>query len=305
MRMGSVIVLACMAVLVCACGRTDVLKAQSDDGTTVLGNVPRSLSWANIDLNGDGIGENYVTSIKAQPCEDCSFYAALALVETRWQIDNGLNASLNLSEQNLHNCMKVTCDGTSDTWLALNHVRDWGVLPEENMPTGHWTSKCENCVGLVFSGIGILPVQSAPFYRIKKYDMFPVPKEYSKRKNMLVQLLQEGPAEPRVGRGDPFGQSGRVQLGRGRVPEVRGGALGRESLALSGSVRELAADPRLAAQPGLQVLLRDHSAPGRGVEIQGQQGLGPGRSSGSRDGQAQDDQGDHGLPPPYRSITSR
>jgi hypothetical protein len=99
---------------------------------------PRNLSWANIDTDGDGIGENYITSVKSQPCNDCYLYAAIALVEARWQIDHKVQVSLNLSEQNVHNCMKVPCDGAGDLGWMLNYIQNYGVMPEENMPTGFW-----------------------------------------------------------------------------------------------------------------------------------------------------------------------
>jgi hypothetical protein len=158
---------------------------------------PRHLSWANIDTDDDGVGENYITSVKTQPCSDCYMYAALALVEARWQIDNKTAVSLNLSEQNLHNCMKISCSGAGDVWWVLNYVRDYGVMLEENMPSGLWLPWCENCVGTTVSGLGFISVRNVPFYRILKYDLI-ITKEYAKRKDILVAALQEGPVSVNV-----------------------------------------------------------------------------------------------------------
>jgi hypothetical protein len=154
---------------------------------------PRNLSWANIDTDGDGVGENYITSVKLQPCGDCYLYAATALVEARWQIDHKAQVSLNLSEQNVHNCMKIPCDGAGDLWWMLNYIRDFGVMLEENMPTGFWLPSCENCIGVAFGGLGFTSIANVPFYRIKKYNYLKASTDYSKRKDMLVAALQNGP----------------------------------------------------------------------------------------------------------------
>ncbi len=160
---------------------------------SIPGTYPRNLSWANIDTDGDGVGENYITSAKMQPCSDCYLYASLALVEARWQIDNRAAVSLNLSEQNIHNCMKIPCDGAGDIWWMLNYVRDYGVMPEENMPSGFWLPKCENCIGLAFGGLGLVPISNVPFYRISDYTTLKIPRTYAERKRMLVEALQDGP----------------------------------------------------------------------------------------------------------------
>lgn len=172
-----------------------------DSGVTDVGmpsvpnttSYPRYLSWANIDTDGDGIGENYITSVKRQSCSDCYMYVATALVEARWQIDHKAAVSLDLSEQNIHNCMKIPCDGVGDLWWMFDYIRNYGVMPEENMPSGMWLPSCENCLGIAWSGIGPLSIRNVPFYRITKYDTLPFQKEYAKRKDALVAALQEGP----------------------------------------------------------------------------------------------------------------
>jgi hypothetical protein len=162
-------------------------------GVPNLKPYPRHLSWANIDTDGDGVGEDYITSVKLQPCSDCYMYAALAMVETRWQIDHKTAVSLNLSEQNIHNCMKIPCDGAGELWWVLDYIRDYGVMLEENAPSDIWLPTCENCLGSVRSGIGSVPVRNVPFYRIARYDTLPFQKDYGKRKEVLVAALQEGP----------------------------------------------------------------------------------------------------------------
>jgi hypothetical protein len=154
---------------------------------------PRNLSWSNIDLDGDGVGENYITPVRAQPCGDCYVYASWALVEARWQIDNRMADSLNLSVQNLHNCLKIPCSGAGDIWVAMNYIRDYGIMMEENSPTGNWLPGCDNCSGFVHSGIGMVPVESVPFYKVKRYDMLPFLENYQDRREALVKALQEGP----------------------------------------------------------------------------------------------------------------
>lgn len=154
---------------------------------------PKHLTWANIDLNGDGVGENYITSVKSQPCGDCYMYASLALVEARWQIDNRIQVSLNLSEQNIHNCMKIPCDGAGEVDWMLDYIKDYGVMLDENMPTGVWMPRCENCIGWTFGGLGPVEIKNVPFYKIKAYNTLEKPKAYIERKQILVSALQNGP----------------------------------------------------------------------------------------------------------------
>jgi hypothetical protein len=52
---------------------------ETDIGPPSTG-YPKSLSWADIDLNKDGVWENYVTSIKRQPCKDCFLHAAIGFI---------------------------------------------------------------------------------------------------------------------------------------------------------------------------------------------------------------------------------
>jgi hypothetical protein len=75
----------------------------------------------------------------------------------------------------------------------LDYVRDYGVMPEENMPSGIWLPTCENCIGLAFSGLGLVSIRNVPFYLVKDYDTLPMPKKYSQRRDSLVAALQEGP----------------------------------------------------------------------------------------------------------------
>jgi hypothetical protein len=162
-------------------------------GESDIALLPRNLSWANIDLNGDGVKENYITPIKNQPCSDCYIYAALALVEARYQIDHRTAVGLDLSEQNLHNCLRISCDASGGEDGILDYVRDFGVMLEEDSPTGKWRADCDNCAGTVKTGIGDLDVKSVPFFRIKGHKYVELPKNYSERKNFLVRALQKGP----------------------------------------------------------------------------------------------------------------
>lgn len=152
---------------------------------------PINLSWADKDLNTDGFGENYITPIKNQPCSDCYAYAAIGLMEARWQIDNKTSVSLDLSEQNLHNCMNISCNQSGDVWWVFNYIITYGLMLEENSPTGSWSS-CENCAEMTTSGLGLIPVRNVPFYKVKSYNRIVV-KEYENRRVALIKELQTGP----------------------------------------------------------------------------------------------------------------
>lgn len=198
MRTARIVWLVVLAAMAGGCGDDDLLVGRIEHPNVpgipdVPSTYPRNLSWANIDLDGDGIGENYISPIKRQPCTDCYLYAALALMEARWQIDHPAQPFLDLSEQNVHNCMKIPCDGSGDLWWMLDYIRDFGVMPEWNMPTGIWLPRCENCIGVALSGFSLVPISSVPFYRVTGYNSLPRPKTYAERKTMLVAALQEGP----------------------------------------------------------------------------------------------------------------
>lgn len=154
---------------------------------------PKDFSWTNVDLNGDGIGENYITPSKIQPCSDCYIYSAIGLLEIQFQIDHQTSSTLNLSEQNIHNCMGILCDGENDYVFMLNYIQKFGAMEEEYSRTGFW-GKCENCKGEIDSSIGKLPIRNIPFYSFKKYTQIIFPNQpYEEKKLILVKSLQNGP----------------------------------------------------------------------------------------------------------------
>jgi len=153
----------------------------------------KNLSWADMDLNNDGVGENYVTSIKNQPCSDCFIYSAVGLLEIQYHIDHGINVSLNLSEQNIHNCMKISCSDTGDARTILDYIQRFGVLEEYYVESGDW-GKCENCSVYLSTKTGNTYISHIPFYKFKSWK--PVTNSsmtYAQRKIALVTALQTGP----------------------------------------------------------------------------------------------------------------
>jgi len=154
---------------------------------------PRNLSWADKDLDGDGVGENYLTPIKDQPCGDCYIYAATAAVEMRYQIDHQTSTTLNLSEQNIHNCLRISCDAAGDYRDILDYIRDYGVMLEEYSPTGKWRASCENCEASLQTTMDEVKMENIPFFRIKGYEPVEFFGDYFLKKDALVSSLQNGP----------------------------------------------------------------------------------------------------------------
>lgn len=148
-------------------------------------NIPSNLSWANIDANQDGVLENYVTSIKFQPCEDCYIYAAAGLLEIQYKIEHIFEPDLNLSEQNIHNCMNIDCQKTGDPRNILEYIRIYGILQEHDSPTGSWAS-CENCdESFVWR----------KYFLFKKFRniYYDEKNKKQRQKLLLVNALQKGP----------------------------------------------------------------------------------------------------------------
>lgn len=165
---------------------------ETDIGPPSTG-YPKSLSWADIDLNKDGVGENYVTSIKRQPCKDCFLHAAIGLLEIQYHIDHGVNVSLNLSEQNLHNCLRISCSSGGDDRPIYDYFKKYGALGEYYSSSGTWRS-CENCSSYLKTTTGYVYISHVPFYKIKKWRQVTNPSmSYADRKYALISALQTGP----------------------------------------------------------------------------------------------------------------
>jgi hypothetical protein len=171
-----------LALFVIFCGGED-LESQ-----------PQNLSWGNIDTDGDGVKENYLTPIKRQKCWDCYVYAAVGLLEIQYKIDHKSIPSLDLSEQNVHNCLRIPCRSSGDSNFILNYIRDYGVIEERYASIGKW-KKCENCDGgSIIDEDGPSLIEHIPFFRARSWRIV-VPKgtPYNKKKQMLVDALQTGP----------------------------------------------------------------------------------------------------------------
>lgn len=154
---------------------------------------PKNLSWASIDTDGDGIRENYITPIKAQPCTDCFVYGAVGLLEIQYKIDHKFIASLDLSEQNAHNCLRISCGAAGDDRIVLSYMRDYGVVEERYSTTGDW-SKCKNCNNHIKTEQGYTSISEIPFFRFKKWRYVTVPDmPYESKRVALVAALQDGP----------------------------------------------------------------------------------------------------------------
>jgi len=155
---------------------------------------PKNLSWASIDTNNDGIMENYVTSIKSQPCSDCFIYSAVGLLEIQYNIDHHTTTSLNLSEQNIHNCLQIRCKVGGSPKFILNYIRDYGVVEERYAKTGMW-GKCKNCTDAFMGEGGPISVRNIPFFWMTEWTcLITTDMKYEERKKALVAALQTGPA---------------------------------------------------------------------------------------------------------------
>jgi len=166
-----------------------------DGGTCVpdINEFPKHFSWASVDLDGDGVPENYMTTIKRQPCGDCFLYAATAAYEIQFGIDRGVNIMLDLSEQNIHNCRRHPCDEGGDPAGVLEHIRDFGILPEQLAPTGSW-GPCRNCLSVFLSDSGPVFPDQVMYYRTGGFrEIYPTSMDYLSKKPLLVEALQYGP----------------------------------------------------------------------------------------------------------------
>lgn len=178
------IFLLLLFIFLCSCGGQTIYEKHE---------IPRNLSWASMDLDGDGVGENYITSIKKQPCMDCYIYSALGLLEIQYQIDHGINVSLDLSEQNIHNCLRISCSSTGDERSIYEYIKKYGVMEEHYSKSGNWRL-CENCSKRVSTKSGVVDISHIPFYKIKGWRLITNSLvKYEDRKLLLVLALQNGP----------------------------------------------------------------------------------------------------------------
>ena len=152
-------------------------------------NYPVNLSWESVDLNNDGIKENYVTSIKKQRCGDCFIYAAIGLLEIQYQIDHQIQINLDLSEQSLHNCLRIQCNMGGDDRDILNYLQSFGVVEEQYDMTGFWGA-CNSCP-IFTNNIVVEPMTF--FYLGGWKQITNVKMSAETRRLNIVEALQTGP----------------------------------------------------------------------------------------------------------------
>lgn len=144
--------------------------------------IPRNLSWANIDTDGDGVFEDYVSSIKLQPCSDCYIYGATGIIESQFKIDHGLELAINVSEQNIHNCMKLECDRGGDPYYVFDFIHKYGIQQEMDSPTGDW-GQCGNC-----------DREDRQYIAFEEWgSIYGQDPSYEEKKQAIVNALQRGP----------------------------------------------------------------------------------------------------------------
>jgi hypothetical protein len=163
-----------------------------------MSGYPDNLSWGNIDTNNDGVRENYLTPIKGQHCSDCFVYTAVGMLEIQYKIDHRSEAPLDLSEQNIHNCMRISCKASGDFRPILNYMRNYGILEEKYVKAKQWGT-CDNCSSSVSSEEGIVPTQYVPFFHASDWRHVTVPgMSYADKVKSIVAALQVGPVGAHV-----------------------------------------------------------------------------------------------------------
>lgn len=154
----------------------------------------KELDWSNIDLNDDGIPENYVTSIKAQNGPDCVLFAITGMLEMQYKIDNKIIMDLDLSEQSILNCARRNQFGSEE---VLNYYKKYGVMEEKYIRVNEWNSMCDVCERYFTSrAFGFMDLNNVPFYGIKNYSVYDTYNmNENSRKELLKSLIKNGPVE--------------------------------------------------------------------------------------------------------------
>jgi C1A family cysteine protease len=103
--------------------------------------LPYFFDWRN------AYGENWITSAKSQGgCNSCWVFAPIGVIEAALNIYNrwpGLN--LNLSEQDVLSCSGGgSCAAGGSVNIALNYIRDTGVVDETYFPYSASDESCSN-----------------------------------------------------------------------------------------------------------------------------------------------------------------
>jgi len=195
-------ILCLILVLLIGCGYNDTPPLIDTTPDLELKEYPLHMSWADIDTDGDGIRENYVTPVRHQGCSDCYIYAAIGLLEIQYQIDHKVQIHLDLSEQNIHNCLRISCKHTGDDEAILTYLYKYGVMEERYAPKNEW-GECHNCLPYLFEEtLGPVPIERIMFFKVGDYrnivynERIPETAETTRRK--IVAALQTGPVSLHV-----------------------------------------------------------------------------------------------------------
>lgn len=152
----------------------------------VPGLFETNFSWECADTDDDGIGENYVTSIKRQSDSDCYIYSAVATIETQLQInlkiDTNILAEIDLSEEAIHTCFNIAKDVGGDPITIFGIAKNYGLIKEEDF---------EKDCPYFQKNSNLLQVFKIGHYE----DLWTIDsvREYRIRKEKLISALQKGP----------------------------------------------------------------------------------------------------------------
>lgn len=155
----------------------------------------KSFTWENVDLDGDGIPEDYVSSIKSQVGPSCVLYAATGALEIQLRIDNKFPFEFNLSEFNIFNCVKKDIFGVKE---RLDWFMEYGILDENITKPYTYRQVCDNCM----SKIDSQPIEQIPFYGIDSYETVILSDKYyelEKKKEIIKKNLKNGPVIITIG----------------------------------------------------------------------------------------------------------
>lgn len=155
----------------------------------------KSFTWENVDLDQDGIPEDYVSSIKSQVGPSCVLYAATGALEIQLRIDNQFPFEFNLSEFNIFNCVKKDIFGVNE---RLDWFMQYGILDENTTKSYEYREVCDNCM----SEINNQPIEQIPFYGIDSYETIILSDKYyelEKKKEIIKKNLKNGPVIITIG----------------------------------------------------------------------------------------------------------
>jgi len=104
--------------------------------------LPAAFDWRNF------LGQDFMTPVKDQGCQDCWAHSAVGATEGMYDIRNGASYNLDMSEQQLISaggyCAGYGCDPYSNT-VALGYIRDSGLVDEACFPYAGSEIPCNLC----------------------------------------------------------------------------------------------------------------------------------------------------------------